>query len=251
MIQIQILKYSRQMARRIKEDVFRGILEFLYYFYASVVLILTARINLGKNIFEMDWDLLIILDACRVDAMIQIAPEYDFIQNVDVATSVGSSSDEWLAKTFNKKHADKIAKTSYITANPNFSMVIDERLAPPIHAPVPFRPSLNYYGTVSMDDFAHFDEVYKDSRGRREKVVLPSTLVERAIDAGRRSVAQKYVIHFMQPHVPYIGVPNPPSDPFQLYKNDNLSHSEIWDMYLDTLRLVLDEVQKLLNNFDA
>lgn len=51
---------------------------------------LSTRDRLGTNVFTRDWDLLVILDACRVDAMREVAGEYEFIQKVDSIRSVGA-----------------------------------------------------------------------------------------------------------------------------------------------------------------
>lgn len=47
------------------------------------------KMGIGTNIFSKDWDLLIILDCCRVDALIELAPEYDFIGEVNPIRTVG------------------------------------------------------------------------------------------------------------------------------------------------------------------
>jgi len=37
----------------------------------------------GTNIYERDWDALVVLDACRVDILREVADEYEFIDEVD------------------------------------------------------------------------------------------------------------------------------------------------------------------------
>lgn len=68
--------------------------------YRSIGTFVSSRIGLGTNIFTKDWDLLIILDTCRPDALRELQDEYDFIQEVDEITSVGGSSPEWMVNTF-------------------------------------------------------------------------------------------------------------------------------------------------------
>ena len=77
----------------------------------------TSWYPLGKNIYEEDWDALIILDACRVDALREVAPEYDYIKEVDSVMSIAGTSKEWVDHTFTEKYQSEVAETAYITAN--------------------------------------------------------------------------------------------------------------------------------------
>lgn len=72
----------------------------------------TSRYPIGRNVYERDWDLLVVLDTCRVDALREVSPEYDFIGEVDAVWSVGSATAEWTANTFTQSHLDKISKTA-------------------------------------------------------------------------------------------------------------------------------------------
>jgi len=92
---------------------------------------LTTRYPIGANVFEREWDLLVVLDACRVDALRTVAPEYEFIDSVDSIWSVGSCSHEWISKTFVEKHRSEIEKTVLVTTNPFVPQVLDERVFPP------------------------------------------------------------------------------------------------------------------------
>jgi hypothetical protein len=95
-----------------------GILRGLYYAYVGVLLYIANRRPLGTNVFRREWDLLIILDACRYDAMCAVADEYPWIEDVGSIVSVGSTSFEWLPMTFRRRHAETIAETAYVTSNP-------------------------------------------------------------------------------------------------------------------------------------
>jgi hypothetical protein len=57
--------------------------EYLYYAYSEVFLSATSQYRLGTNPYGKEWDALIVLDSCRVDALQEVAPEYDFIDTVD------------------------------------------------------------------------------------------------------------------------------------------------------------------------
>lgn len=87
-----------------------------------------AGINLpiGNNVFDYDWDLLIVLDGCRVDTLRECAGDYGVLGSVDSTLSVGSSSMEWIEKTFTQKYTEEVSRTAYLTANPH-SPTLSER----------------------------------------------------------------------------------------------------------------------------
>lgn len=58
---------------------------------------LSSRTSFGTNVFERDWDLLVVLDTCRVDTLRHVSDEYDFLDDVGAMWSVGSSIREWVA----------------------------------------------------------------------------------------------------------------------------------------------------------
>jgi hypothetical protein len=212
---------------------------------------ITSKASLGNNIYDQDWDLLIILDSCRIDALRMIAHEYEFVNKIDNVISVGSTSTEWMAKTFTQNYIVEISRTAYITANSNFFPIFKKNVAPPINMIVPFYPSLRSYGTLSAEDFGYVDEIYQYGWDDSAGTVLPSTVTRRAVSAKRSNSADRYIVHYMQPHAPFIGAENPRNDIFQKFKNGEIAREEVFEQYIATLRFVLDEVEILLNNFDA
>jgi hypothetical protein len=64
----------------------------------------TRRFNPhGIDIFEEDWDNLIILDACRYDALRAVLPEYDLDGALESRISRGSATPEFLRGCFHCK----------------------------------------------------------------------------------------------------------------------------------------------------
>lgn len=57
----------------------------------------------------------LILDACRVDVMSEVADEYSFLNQPDEITSVGSSSIEWIENTFTDEYKEEMRNTAYVT----------------------------------------------------------------------------------------------------------------------------------------
>jgi len=77
--------------------------------------------NPGTSVWEKEWDILIILDACRVDLMHEVINEYPFLpdssDDLDTIYSVASRSAEWLSRTFSNKWNTKIQSSAYVTGN--------------------------------------------------------------------------------------------------------------------------------------
>lgn len=82
--------------------------------------------TIGTNVFSKDWDVLILLDTGRVDALEAVSKEYDFIENVDKIKSVGGASPEWIAATFVGKHSDIIQNTAYLSANGSSNEILEK-----------------------------------------------------------------------------------------------------------------------------
>lgn len=202
---------------------------------------LTGKSKRGTCVYEHDWDVLVILDACRLDIMRAVDHDYDFIDDVDVLRSVGSHSREWMEHTFFDRYTADAEDTAYITGNP-FSD-----------------------GVLTDDMFAELDEVWKYAWDDDLGTIPPRPLTDRAIDYWRTDDrADKMIVHYMQPHAPFI----PDPDLGQGMTTDEwgyLNRGEVWrnlrlgrvdyadvlDGYEANLRHVLDDVALLLNNLDA
>jgi len=70
------------------------------FIIAEGVFKLLPENNTGTNIFEYDWDMLIVLDTCRPEWVKTVSSEFEFIGNVETIRSVGGRTSEWAAKTF-------------------------------------------------------------------------------------------------------------------------------------------------------
>lgn len=228
--------------------------------YVSTISIAQSRLRFGTNIYNEDWDGLVILDACRVDALQEVQHEYDFLSSIDSRWSRGSTSKEWLENTFTTEYADEIASTAYISANP-FMQELDG--SPP--DPSGYNPARNSStannnmisklvrdDVVSLDEFGEAIELWDLVTGDDDPQTHPSPVTDCAITTGRNSDYDRYIIHYMQPHHPFYQDRSKPWNdaPFAYLKNSG-SFEEVWDAYIDNLRLVLNHVETLLDNFDA
>lgn len=217
---------------------------------------LTTRYPLGTNIYKREWDVLLILDACRVDALREVADEFDFIGHVDSMWSLGSTSHEWMAQTFTEKWYDEIAETIYLTGNgfAGRTFIEGER---PVSDVNPF--SFPMFSTVSDDDFGLLKGVWDVGHDDRLGNVPPRYITDRAVEIGRNESPKRFIVHYNQPHTPYLAdaiatesTPAPfESNPFSMLRSGELHREQAWNAYINNLRLVLNEVELLLDNLDA
>lgn len=200
----------------------------------------TGRQNQGTPIFDAEWDLLVLLDACRLDAMREVANEYSFIESVGSFTSLGSHSREWMRRNFVDRSPEELAETAYVTGNP-----FSERL-------------------LSTDDWFALEEVWKSQWDDREGTIHPRPITDRAIELARQRDPPKMIVHYMQPHAPFVGFEHSgrqdPSTWDDLHftktawdkvRDGELEFEAAWEAYVDNLRYVLDSVELLLENVDA
>ena len=205
--------------------------------------VLDTHFQVGKPIWEEDWDVLIVLDACRVDLMRSVCDEYEFLpssQELDTIWSVGSMSNDWIKRTFNAEYEDKVARSAYVTGN-CFTGKSTIKCEPKI---------LDEVWTYAWDD---------------ELSTVPARpITDRAIDTWRSDASRldRMIVHYMQPHVPFINNPElgsygKPEDFGEGFADiwnrvgDDLDYETTWEAYKDNLRYVLDDVSLLLNNLEA
>jgi hypothetical protein len=152
-----------------------------------------------------------------------------------------------MQNTFVQKYEEKISNTAYITANPYTDNVLDK------------------------NDFASLDEVWSYGYDPEIETIPPRPVTERAISAGRSNDFERVIVHYMQPHYPFIGDDKTISRGFNpgkgisdknngvlnmdvwwnKLKYNEINREQIWNSYMKNLNYVLDDVDILLNNFDA
>ncbi len=199
--------------------------------------------NPGTPIWDEDWDVLVVLDACRVDLMREVAHEYPFVgdaERVDTRWSIASMSEDWIRRTFVPEYADVVRDTAYVSGNP-FTAKVD----------------------LSVDP-AELDEVWTYAWDDDLRTIPSRALTDRAIATwrDRSDEVDRMVVHYMQPHAPFVDRPDlgdygSPEDFGEGFATiwsklgDELSIYEVWAAYRDNLRYALDDVELLLENLDA
>jgi hypothetical protein len=231
------------LVRRTVDRVRRGddeaLSEVLYEIYAGAWRRTGWHVPRGTNIYDLEWDALLLLDACRVDLLEEVRPEHDFLGPVGSIRSVGSMSEEWMRKTFTPEYEDEMADTAYVTANVFTNEVLDPA------------------------DFAVLDEVWRYGWEDEAGTVPPRPVTERAIHVAREADHDRLIVHYMQPHHPFIMTDfgeEIGADPFgreghttevDALRKGLISLAEFWTAYRANLEHVLGEVELLLSNLDA
>ncbi|TKX47745.1 hypothetical protein EXE41_04105 [Halorubrum sp. SD690R] len=182
----------------------------------------------SEPIWSDDWDICLVLDSCR----------WDTWKTVDgrgrPAWSVGGSSLEWLERTFAEEYEEQMARTGYVTANPNTDRtdLLDGRLA-------------------------YIDELWRDRWDVEEqKTVTPVDVTDRAIWAWlqREQLGfDQLIVHYMQPHAPFRSLGErggwgPQNTGYEsiwnLLRDGEISQETLTEAYADNLVWVLEEVER-------
>ena len=240
---------------QIPADPVRGLFHAVYTFYLGLWYTITSRWPIGTHVYDDEWDLLIILDACRVDVLESVADEYDFIENVDSRWSVGSHSHEWLTQTFSEDYREEVATTAYVSGNGHTYETFVTGDHPPDET-VPF--CWPNWRPVDVGDFGQLDMLWETAH-KEDVGVPPRAITDRTVEVGRESGCERLITHYMQPHIPYIadalGKDRAPTDiearGWKAQESGDAERDVVWELYEENLRLVLDEVELLLENVDA
>ncbi|TKX86686.1 hypothetical protein EXE43_07070 [Halorubrum sp. SS5] len=179
----------------------------------------------GVDVYREDWDNLVIIDACRKDLFREVFSEYEVKNKI----SRGSNTPEFLKGNFeNSSHGD----TVYISANPHVG---------------------DKYEDLNMG-FHEVIDLSKEQWDAEAGTVLPEVTTEKAIEASKEYPNKRIIVHYMQPHLPFIGELGSkldlPDDPWDaLMKNENnINLEEVIEAYIENIELVKPFVEELSNN---
>lgn len=252
------IKNPRKVVPFLKFKYRRFISKKLASFYRNVSIFYNSRRGIGTNVFEKEWDILIILDTCRVDALQEVAPEYDFITDIESYWSVGGHSAEWVAKTFDRDYDHIISDTAYISANPNLENVLSNRLKE--HWKNEKKTDINRldrYGSwdfVDKHELGKYEDLWRYS-GEDYKYCPPRYVTDRGITISREENHDRIILHYMPPHTPYLNHIIPKNSALREFPDSSFAYlmktsdkESVFEAYLNMLRWVLDDVEILINN---
>ena len=206
--------------------------------------------NDGIYVTDEDWDVLIILDACRYDFF----KRYNILDGkLEKRISRGTSTPNFLEENFKGKHFDDIV---YVTGNPFVDLLV-------------------------RDSFYKVIPVWKVAWNNKFNTVLPKDMSKFAWYTIKKYPDKRIIVHYMQPHYPYLkythkeawkelsmkelrngalkGVRTSGKLPVRIFPpaiygapiyKDYPVKKQI-DGYTDNLKIVLTEVKKLIDNIDG
>jgi hypothetical protein len=226
---------SKQSIR--KQGIIKGsresIRKFHYGALRNVEQNLARRVNVGGNVLNQEWDVLAIVDGCRHDLMVETAPQFDYLSKPEPFTSVAGGSLSWMRRTFTDNY--EYSDVAYVTANPFSDRALDKR------------------------NFAVMDEVWRYAWDDEIGTVHAEAVTEAAVDILRRGKHDRAIVHYMQPHHPF--VPNPiagginPDDPiehdttvWEKLRNKKIDHEIVWNGYRENLVYALNSIDTLRRN---
>jgi hypothetical protein len=128
----------------------------------------------GINIHKEDWDILLILDACRYDVF---ADQATIAGNLSKKRSRGSTSTEWIRGNFMNSEFDDLV---IVTANPYYKELAEE-IGLQVH---------------------HFEWVR--SQEPNTALIPPEQVTDRVLEIVHQYPNKRILAHYMQPHAPYI-----------------------------------------------
>lgn len=173
-------------------------------------------------VMEEEWDTLIILDACRSDLFEEVEDiaTYDSYSRVN---SGASATKEWVRKQFPR---GAYTSTIYITGN----AVVSEYIT---------------------SAFYRFSDAWRHAYDNEQRLIPAEPLVDEARDLREKYPEKRMIIHFAQPHYPFIHHPElqfyntskeGASNVWSALRKGIVDEDTVWNAYKDNLRYVLDIV---------
>lgn len=191
------------------------------------------------DVVAEEWDSLIVLDGCRYDLFEEVNT---FENEPEYRISAGSESWEFLRENFEGR---KLHDTIYVTANP--------------HAPK--LSSGTFFQTVNLLD-SHWDEELR--------TVTPQAMTQEALKIHSEHPDKRLIIHYMQPHFPFIGEKGQQIAHSGINTGDQTDDSEgrhiwfglrdnkldlndeaVYEAYRENLDLTLPHVHELISGLDG
>ena len=183
------------------------------------------------HVIDEDWDTLIILDACRLD-LFENTIDLDQFDEYRHQISLGSRTDEWTYKNF---EGGRFGDTVYVTGSPVTSNIIS-------------------------NEFHDLIEVWKQGFDEEKGAILPSAVADAAREARQKYPDKRLIVHFIQPHVPFVNSTEvnfrdwwtpfndfedvdaePPRSVWPALGMGLVEYDEVWDAYAENLRYGFEE----------
>lgn len=193
------------------------------------------------RVMDEDWDVLIVLDGCR-DDLFRDGVDISRFDKYETRISAGSATNEWSYKNFS---GQALSDTIYTTANPVVSREVQTA-------------------------FYAFFEVWRDGFDEDLGTVPPEAVTKTAIDTLAEHPEKRLIVHYLQPHYPFINHPELRYASFSGTDEINMTSSQtgaddvwealdlglvdentVWDAYSDNLNQVMSSIDDLLSEIEG
>lgn len=188
------------------------------------------------DVVSEDWDILILLDACRYDYFEEVC---EFTGILESRISPAGSSNTFIKRSFAGRD---LHDTVYVTANPYVTEVPD--------------------GTFHAVHDAPLQDGFDPDLG----TVPPEEVTGAALDAANKYPNKRLIIHYMQPHMPPLGPtaelldsefglkgmrmgregPVDGTNIYDIARKGLIERNTVRQCYRETLNIVLNEIEDLL-----
>jgi len=206
------------------------------YLSEKVFELVDKNVQFGMNIYDRDWDVLLVLDACRYDLFTEFAPEhpvFEAFDGVEPVYSCASATPVWLSRTFDRAPPEEVADTHYVSCT-GFSTRVED---------------------AGLDEIT---EVWRYAVDHEYGITRPEALTDAAIDTIRDGNSGRYIVHYVQPHAPFLHCPGKYNSTggdetgtqyvWKGLKRGEFDRDEVWADYGRNVLTVLDEVQTIIDN---
>ena len=201
------------------------------------------------NMFDEEWDVLYLIDACRYDLFEQ---NNQLIEGqLSKKISLASCTPEWAKKSM---MAHDLSQIIYISANPFVSR--------------------NYLiEKEGMDiNFFLLEELWDTGWDKKLKTVPPGEVTKLAIKLHKKFPEKKLFVHYIQPHHPFIGENalkengwedsrdmilgneseiKKDGNIYEQLQEGKVTQEQVWTAYKGNLELVLKEINDNLYHFNG
>lgn len=214
---------------------------------------------LGESIWSKDWDVLLVLDACRTDHMYEVAPDSWLPErNASRQTrwSEASCSRTWISRAIAGATPDDKQTLAYLTGNPFSGQSHPHTDGIPLCA----------------EEYAELWEGWRYHWGagpHNVPTMPPDPITDHVIDTWRNRAEKgvdRLIAHYMQPHYPFINRPgtgpdghtqletwgNPDSTGiFDQLRLGEIGQEEIDTAFRENTAWILDQIEPIAENVDA
>jgi hypothetical protein len=181
---------------------------------------------------EQDWDNLVILDACRYDTFAEVN-EID--GELSMVKTRGTNTGEFIRENF---RGESFYDTVYVSGN---------------SAVGAYSEYVDVHELIGVWKARNDDLDWED----RPEIAHPETMVEHALEAAEEYDDKRLIVHFLQPHCPYLIKDGEPLDRDSVYRyidvavESGVSEAEIRAVYQENVEYVLEYAEELVEQLSG